>query len=134
MANNAFIEQALDDLKSQKRPNVTAIAKKYNIIPSTLLRRFKNKTISAKKTRSKITQHLTNTQKKTFLKYINKFIDRKFYSISRIFKNLVIEILGYLIGDNWVKRFCKRYKKIIKNIYLRGIDQTRNIINNLKYF
>ena len=54
MANNTFIEQALDDLKSQKRPNVAAIARKYNIISSTLLRRFKNKTISAKKTRSKI--------------------------------------------------------------------------------
>ena len=60
MANNALIEQTLDDLKSQKRPNVAAIAKKYNIIPSTLLRRFKNKTISAEKTRSRTTQHLTN--------------------------------------------------------------------------
>ena len=122
MANNALIEQALDDLKSQKRPNVAAIAKKYNIIPSTLLRRFKNKTVSTEKTRSRTTQHLINTQKKTLLKYINKLTNREFHSTSRIFKNLVIEILNYLIRNNWVKRFYKRYKKIIKNIYLRGID------------
>ena len=53
MANNAFIEQALDDLKSQKRPNVAAIARKYNIISFTLLRRFKDKTVSAKEARSR---------------------------------------------------------------------------------
>ena len=60
MANNVFIEQALDDLKSQKRPNVAAIVKKYNIVPSTLLRRFKNKTIFIEKARFRITQYFIN--------------------------------------------------------------------------
>ena len=60
MVDNARIEQAIEDLRSQSKPNLLATAKKYNLVQSTLYRRFKGKTVFPKETRSKNTQHLTN--------------------------------------------------------------------------
>ena len=81
MANNALIEQAIDDLISQDAPNVRATARKYGLVHSTLLRRYNDRTISTIKTLSQKHQLLTNTQKKIIIKYFNKLLDRNFYFI-----------------------------------------------------
>ena len=59
MANNEAIEQAISDLNAQEAPNVRATAKKYDLIPSTLMRRFKQETVSRSEGQSKF-QHALN--------------------------------------------------------------------------
>ena len=134
MARNALIEQAIDDLISQKKPNVAATAKKYNIVRTTLMRRYKGQTSSAEEARSRSTQLLTNTQEKVIVEYLNKLSDRGFHPSPQILENLVTEVVGHPIGGRWQERFCKRHKNVLKSIYLRGIDHVRVVADNSKYF
>ena len=60
MANNALIEQAIDDLISQKKSDVMTTARKYGVVHSILLHRFKGQTFSAEETCSRRSQLLTN--------------------------------------------------------------------------
>ena len=46
MDHNARIQSALDDLNSQKKPNITVIAKKWEIARKTLSDRFYGKSIT----------------------------------------------------------------------------------------
>ena len=41
MAHNARIAEAIADLKSQDRPNIAAIARKYRVARETLSKRFR---------------------------------------------------------------------------------------------
>ena len=76
MANNDAILKAIDDLNSQEVPNINTTAKKYNIVQSTLQRRFKNQTISYNEAQSKLIILFTTTQKSVFIKYINELSAR----------------------------------------------------------
>ena len=134
MANNALIEQAIDDLISQKKPNVRATARKYGVVHSTLLRRFKGQTSSAEEARSRSTQLLTNAQEEVIIEYLNKLSDRGFHPSPQILENLVVEMVGHPIGGRWVERFCKRHGNVLKSIYLRGMDRVRIIADNSRHF
>ena len=46
MVNEADLEKAISDLKSQKKPQYGEIADKYNLDRSTLKRRFLHQTVS----------------------------------------------------------------------------------------
>ncbi|KAF1981394.1 hypothetical protein K402DRAFT_236904 [Aulographum hederae CBS 113979] len=41
------IELAIEDLRLQKAPNIAKTARAYNLVPSTLLRRFKGQTVAS---------------------------------------------------------------------------------------
>ena len=102
MANNALIEQAIDDLISQDAPNVRATARKYGLVHSTFLRRYNNRIISTIEAFSQKRQLLIDTQKKIIIKYFNKLSNRDFYLTFQILKNFIIKIVGYLIGGSWI--------------------------------
>ena len=132
MAKNTAIEQAIDDLISQGAPNVTATARKYNLVPSTLHRRYNGVTVSARHARSQGSQLLTDSQKEVIIGYLNKLSDRGFHPTPQILENLVVETVGHPIGTRWIERFCKRHCDQIKSIYLRNIyilaRKTRSVI------
>ena len=46
MDHNARIQSALDDLNSQKKPNITVTAKKWDIAHTTLSDRFYGKSMT----------------------------------------------------------------------------------------
>ena len=62
MVNEADIKLALDDLKSQKKPNYAATAKKYHLNQTTLMRRYKGHTMSNPEARSIYQKWLTSAQ------------------------------------------------------------------------
>ena len=109
MANNALIEQAIDDLISQDAPNVRETARKYDLVHSTLLRRYNGRTVSTAEALSQKRQLLTDTQEEVIIKYLNKLSDRGFHPTPQILKNVVVEVVGHPIERNWIQRFCKRY-------------------------
>ena len=93
MANEEAIKQAISELKSQKPPNFTAIAKKYDLERITLMRRFKGKSSSYSEARSRSNKLLTNTQESILIKYIRKLSDQGLHPTPRILENLVIELI-----------------------------------------
>ena len=81
MINNQAILNAIDDLNSQEIPNLAATAKKYDIVRSTLQRRFKSQTVTYAETRFRSTILFTNAQKSVFIKHINKLLTRNMHLI-----------------------------------------------------
>jgi hypothetical protein len=61
MVNEEDMKQALAEIESSKDPNYRAIAKKYKLTHTTLLRRAQGKTTSQVEFQSKVHQYLTNT-------------------------------------------------------------------------
>jgi hypothetical protein len=134
MVNEAAIQLALDDLKSQEVINFTATAKMYNLDRTTLMRRFKGKTTSYQASRSVHQKLLTDAQEEVLLHYISDLSDRGMPPTPQILENLIVEIVRKPIGQCWVRRFCQRHRNKIKSIYLRGIDQSRKVADNSAYF
>ena len=76
MANEADIQAAISDLKSQEVPNFTQTAKNHNLQKTTLLRRFKGETVSTAEAHSRDQKLLTNSQETVLIDYIRKLQDR----------------------------------------------------------
>ena len=134
MAISEAIEQAINDLNSQEAPNIRETAKKYNIVHSTLLRRFKGQTVSYGEARSRSIMLLTTAQESVLIEHINELSARGLHLTPQLLENLVVEIIRRPIGERWVERFCKRHDNELKSIYLRGIDQARHIADNSRHF
>ena len=67
MVNEEDMQKALAEIESSLDPNYTAIAKKYKLTPSTLIRRAQGKTTSVEEFRSKVRQCLTNAQERILI-------------------------------------------------------------------
>jgi hypothetical protein len=134
MVNEAAIKKAIDDLYSQEAPNYVATAKKYEIDRRTLMRRHKGLSRSIQEAHSESQTLLTPTQEAVLIEHINTLSSRGLPPTPQFVRNLVFEAVKIRPGKNWVYRFCNRHKKQLKSIYLRAIDQSRQIADNSAYF
>jgi hypothetical protein len=134
MVNEADILKAITDLDSQEKPQYAQIARKYNLDRTTLMRRYKGQTVSNQEAHSIHQKLLTNAQEEVLLDHISKLSARGLPPTPQILRNLVVEIVQHDIGERWIRRFSRRYKDRITSIYLKGIDQSRKVADNSKYF
>ena len=134
MVNEADILKAISDLKSQKKLQYAKTARKYNIERTTLMRRYKGQTASYQEARSIHQRLLTNAQEEVILDHISKISARGLPPTPQILQNLVVELVQHDIGERWVRRFCQRHKNRIASIYLKGIDNSRKVADNSRYF
>ena len=116
------IKLAVADLESQESLNYAQTAKKWNIDRSTLSRRHRGITGSKQDQYSYTAKALTDEQENVLVGYINNLSARGLLPISQIIKNLAEELAGKNIGQNWISRFVKRKKDVLKSIYLAPID------------
>ena len=94
------IDLALADLNAQLLPNIRATARKYQLVKSTLRRRWNSQTTSRQDTSSKYIQRLTNSQEEVLIEQINRLTDRGLPPTSKIVKNLAEEMLQGPIRKN----------------------------------
>ena len=134
MVNERDIQLALADLESQEVPNYLATARKYDIQHTTLMRRHKHHTKSNAEATSTFRRLLTDEQEEVLVQRINHLSDRGMPPTPRIVKNLVEEMVKQPVGENWVLRFRERHKYRITSVYLRAIDQTRQVADNSMHF
>ena len=78
MDHDARIQAAIDDLRSQKRTNIAATAKNWDIARETLSKRFRGETGPNKEATSYSRKQLTDTQEEALITYVNKLNDRGF--------------------------------------------------------
>jgi hypothetical protein len=134
MDHNARIQAAIDDLKTQKRVNFAATARRWDIERTTLTRRFRGTQGTIEDANSYVRQQLTQTQEEALITYVNKLNDRGFPPTPQILKNIAESIAQTTLGPNWVARFCKRHSTRLVSLYLRTIDHKRKIADNSQYF
>lgn len=109
MVNEAAISEAINDLKSQKKPNFRSTAKKHGINRTTLQRRFEG--TSAGRTQAHVeTQGLLSTeQERTLVERINTHASRGVNTTSKMIQKLVEEMIEGPVGNHWVPRFVRRH-------------------------
>ena len=134
MANITPIEQAIDDLISQKTLNIRSTAKKYGLVESILRRHFESKTVSCSEAQSRLNMLLTNAQEQVLVEYLNKLSARGMHPTPQMLENLVIEIVKRPLGECWIRRFCQRHDDVIQSVYLRNINNSRHITDNSRHF
>ena len=134
MDHNARIEAAIKDLRSQKRTNFAATAKRWDVERTTLARRYRGETGTKEDAASYTFRQLTDIQENALITYVNKLNDRGFPPTPQILKNIAESITHTSLGRNWTARFCKRHHTRLASVYLRTIDHKRKIADNSKYF
>lgn len=134
MDHNARIAAAIADLQAQERTNFAEVARKWNLVSTTLARRFRGETGTIEDANSDSRQRLTKTQEECLIEYINKSSDRGFPPTPQILKNIAQSIAKSKLGKNWISRFCNRNRERVKSIYLRNINHSRKIADNSEYF
>ena len=123
--HNQSIDEALADLRLQECPNIYATAIKYQLVESTLRRRWQRKTVSFQEASSEWRQRLINAQEDQLVLQINRLTDHGIPPTAQIVRNLAEEMIGGPIGKNWTGDFVKRYKDRVTSLYLRNIDSRR---------
>ena len=134
IAHNDRIELAIADLESQVCLNYADAAKKWNIDRSMLSRRHRGVTGPKEDHYSYTLKALTDVQENVLVRYINELSARGLSPTSQIVKNLAEELAGKEVGQNWVGRFVKRKKGMLKSIYLAPIDHQRKVSDNSHHY
>ena len=123
--HNQSIDEALADLRLQERPNILATVNKYQLVESTLRRRWQGKSISIQEAASEYRQRLTNAQEDQLVLQINRLTDRGIPPTAQIVRNLAEEMINKSVGKNWTGDFVRRHKDRITSLYLRNINSQR---------
>jgi hypothetical protein len=119
------IQAALKLLRTQTKPNVAKVARDHMLNESRLRRRYNGTTTSWAEYQSERNQKLNATQEQVLIDTINRLTDRGIPPTSRMVKNFAEEICGAKVHKNWVGDFVRRYKSVLKSVYLRNIDNLR---------
>lgn len=119
------LEAALASLSLQEAPNIRATAREFGVIESTLRRRFRGQTVSARQARFETHNRLSKAQEKALINQINHLTDRGIPPTTKMVKIFAEEIIKDSVGKNWVGAFVKRYQTELKSIYLRNMNSDR---------
>jgi hypothetical protein len=130
MAQEARITAAIAELRESDTLNFTAVAKKHNLVRSTLTRRFYHQTRSRHDFIEQECRRLTDAQEDQIIAEIKRWSKKGLHFTPRILRNVVEELLSEPIGENWVGRFVERHSSQITSHYLKGFDKERHIADN----
>ena len=130
MPNNAQIDLAIAHLKAQKKPNIAAAARKFDIKRETLSKRFHVNTTSRDDYISNRSKKLSTAQEAVLIRHINSLSDRGLPLTPQMVKNLAEELSNLPVGVNWVSRFCKRHHNQLRSLYLCTVNHKRKIADN----
>jgi AraC-like DNA-binding protein len=128
------MEEAIEVLKSQETPKYAEVARQFNLSRHTLMRRFKGETLPRAEAVSIHLKALTTAQEHQLISHLNRLSDRGIPATVQITENIVSELVQRPVGHNWVYRFCQRYDHELKSVYLRAIDNSRQVADNSEHF
>ena len=94
MSNADRIAAALADLESQAVPNYKATAKKYEVVRTTLMRRYTGKTVSNQEATTEHRQALNASQEDVLLGHIQRLVTRDTPPTLAILKTLLKRYMG----------------------------------------
>jgi transposase-like protein len=109
MVDEQAMKAALAAIDAQGVANYRQIAKDYDLIHTTVMRRWKGQTRSRADFQSEVNQNLTNEQERLLVKQINNLTARSIPPTSQMVKNFAEEMIRRAMGKNWVSDFCRRH-------------------------
>ena len=94
------IELALKELRLSDTPNISAVAKAYNVNRLTLSRRFNGVSQSIEK-KAENQQFLSPQQERTLIQEINRLTERGFPPTVSVIRNTAAQIARKEPGSRW---------------------------------
>ena len=128
------IELALAALKSSDKPVYRRVAREFGLSETTLRRRHKGQQTSRAENASTNKKLLSTAQEPVLVRHIKDLSRRGMCLSPRVVRNLVEELVEHPIGKHLVDRFLKRYSTGLKSLYLKGLDHSRKIAENVAYW
>ena len=118
------IEEALAQLHLEDKPNISRMAKKFQVDRTNLGKRFRNESQSATQ-KHENQQILAPPQERTLITHINRLSEIGLPPTPAMLRNFAAEIAGEMPGKNWSHRFCQRHKDQLLSRYLKPLDNSR---------
>ena len=103
MASLELALEALRALPPGEKPNLSLVARTYNVSQSTLSRRYRGVT-GSKEEQYNNQRLLSNEQSRALIKYINQLTVRGLPPTNSILANFAKDICGKEPGKNWASR------------------------------
>jgi hypothetical protein len=119
------IDAAVAAIKRGEFPDYSSVARIFGCDCTSISKRIRLLTRIWKEADSFSRQCLTDTQEQVLIDRINYLSERQMPPTSYIVKNFAEEIRGESVGKNWTGQFIQRYRKVLKSMYLRNIDNLR---------
>jgi transposase-like protein len=119
------LAEALAECDLNDVPNYADIARRFNLVRSTLWRRHVGRTRSRAEFLSQSIQILNRAQEEELLRLVTEWTRRRMPPTPQIVRNLAEEIAGFRVGKNWTGEFVHRHKGKLTSVYLRNMDHQR---------
>ena len=124
MATTRNIEAALAVLRAADKPNISAVAKEYNIERTRLGRLYKGQ-ITIWDDYVVNCQLLSPQQNKTLLQLVKRLTSDGLPPTPKMVRQFAKDLTGSLPGRNWPHRWLKRNHAELQSDYLKGFDLAR---------
>lgn len=124
MATTSDIEAALAALRASDKPNISAVAREYNI-ERTRLGRLYHGQISTREEYNENRQFLSPHQNKILLNLVKRLTSEGLPPTPKMVRQFGKDLSGDLPGKNWPHRWLERHKDELKSGHLRGFDLAR---------
>ena len=119
------MDAAITELKSASTPCVAAVARKYELVTSTLRRRWKGVTVSRDQA-IEDSRFLNSQQEQQLLLHIRQLGDRCLPPTPAIMANIAAQLGSSTPGHNWCSRFVQRHNSELDSRYLDNLDLDRH--------
>ncbi|KAF4547059.1 Hypothetical protein D9617_62g044160 [Elsinoe fawcettii] len=127
------MDQAIAELRAAEFPNVAATAAKFNLVRSTLWRRWKGITTERPHV-IEDSRFLNDQQEQQLLLHIRQLCDRCLPPTPAIVAEIAAQLGGRAPGHNWCSRFIERHKDELDSHYLNYLDLERHQADSVASF
>jgi hypothetical protein len=124
MATTADIDAALAELRVSDKPNVSAVARKYNIEVTRLWRLYNCKTTTLDDYNAN-RGLLSPQQDKFLLELVRRLTSNGLPPTPKLVRQFAKDLSGNTPGKNWPSRWLKRHQDQLGSGYLEGFDLDR---------
>ena len=125
MDRDALIELACGELDQSDTPNLTDIARKHGIAPTTLRRRWKGQSGSRAEAAAIYLQRLSTIEEDALIALINSLTNRGIPPTTKLVKNMAEEMIKGSVEKNWVSGFTRRHQNKLTSLYLQNMNSQR---------
>jgi hypothetical protein len=124
MATTGDIEAAIAALRVAEKPNISQVARDYNIERTRLSKLFRGK-ISTREDFDANRQLLSPQQDRTLLELVKRLTKDGLPPTPKLVRQFAKDLSGILPGKNWPHRWLDRHQDELQSGHLRGFDLAR---------
>jgi len=126
MVNEIDMEKAIAELELDDTILYSVLAVKYNLIATTISRRWRKITSSRAKTTEHLRRHLSDIEEQDLIHYMLDLASYGIFLTPKILTIIAEGRVSHAVGKNWSRKFVLRHSSSLVGTYLNGFDKVRH--------